>query len=127
MKEFLDLKVPDLVFISESKIFQSDIQALLQPIIHEYDYFLNSEDLHCYEDTYNQSFSYGGTLILWKRKLSSFVSVFPVKTSAFLPIILKLPGAAISAHIALYLPTRGRYSKFFDKVATLRLCLSDIQ
>ena len=121
------MKSPDLVFISESQTFQSDIKAILLPICHKYEYFLNSDDLHYFENTFNQSVSYGGTLVLWRKKLSSFVSLFPVKTPAFLPLILKLPRAVISAHIALYLPTGGRDSEFFDEVANLRFCLTEIQ
>ena len=42
LKEFLEENDPDLVFISESQTFQTDIKPILQPINHEYDFFLRS-------------------------------------------------------------------------------------
>ena len=127
LKEFLEENDPDLVFISESQTFQTDIKPILQPINHEYDFFLNSDDLHSPESTSNHSVSYGGTLVLWRRVLGPSLTIFPVETPAFTPLILKLPGFAVSVHIALYLPTRGRDSEFFHEIANLRLCLIDIQ
>ena len=127
LMDFLDTRAPDLVFISESQTFQSDIKPLMQTLQCKYDYFLNSDDLHSPEVSVKQAFSYGGTLLLWKNELTSFISIFPVDTPAFTPLILKAPETPVSAHIALYLPTQGKDQEFFNEIVNLRICLNDIQ
>ena len=46
LKDTLQLKKPSLVFLSESQIFQSDIDAAMVHVQGEYCYHLNSDDSH---------------------------------------------------------------------------------
>ena len=126
IKEFLQQKSPSMAFISESQAFQSDISPLMKHIQGEYCYFLNSEDLHDPDSALMRNTTAGGTLLLWKKSLDPFISIHPVETSAFTPLILKLPGCIISVHIALYLPTHGKDASFISELANLRICLEEL-
>ena len=66
-------------------------------------------------------------MILWKKTLDSFISVHTVSTTAFLPIIFSFPGAPISVHIALYLPTSGLESEFVEEISQLRLVVEELK
>ena len=57
---------------------------------------------------------------LWKKSFDPYVSVYPVHTSSFLPLVLSLPNAKISIHIALYLPTYGKDTEFVSELANLQ-------
>ena len=49
-----------------------------------------------------------------------------MQSSAFLPLVLKLPDSRTSVHVALYLPTHGRDAEFISELAGLQNCLDDI-
>ena len=45
LSEIVLSQLPDLVFISEPQIYQSDVDNLMMTVKHEYCYWLNSDDL----------------------------------------------------------------------------------
>ena len=90
-------------------------------------YSLNSDDLHDPELSLVKSKAVGGTLVMWRRCLDPYITVHPVQSSAFLPIVLQLPGAEISVHLALYLPTSGKEYEFVSELANLKNCLEDLR
>ena len=126
IKDFLALHSPGLVFISESQVFLSDIGILMKNIQGEYCYFLNSEDYHNPEIAMSNNTTSGGTLLLWRRDLDPFITVHPVHTTSFTPLVLKLPGIPTSIHIVIYLPTHGKDANFISELASLRLCMEEL-
>ena len=126
LKDTLQLKQPSLVFLSESQIFQSDIDAAMVHVQGEYCYYLNSDDSHDPELPLVKNHSLGGTLLLWAKSLDPYITVHPVSTCSFSPLILKLPGFQSSIHVALYLPTHGKDSEFVSELADLKICLEEL-
>ena len=117
---------PSMGFISETQVFQADITTLMKHIEGNYCYFLNSEDLHDPDAAMMRNSTTGGTLLLWRRDLDPFVSIPPVKSSSFTPLVLNLPGYAPTVHIALYLPTHGRDTAFVSELVNLRAYLQEL-
>ena len=115
------------MFLSEPQVFQADIKGFLTNVQHEYYFSLNSDDLYDPELALMKSKAVGGTLALWRRWLDPFISVHPVQSSAFLPLILQLPGAVTSVHLALYLPTSGKEYEYVSELASLKNCLDDLK
>ena len=126
LKDILQQKSPCLGFISESQIFQSDAPALMKHIQAEYSYFLNSEDLYDPEIAMVKNRTAGGTLLLWRKCLDPYVTIHLVLTTAFTPLVLKIPGVQISIHIVIYLPTHGKDAGFVSELADLRLCIEEL-
>ena len=118
--------MPNFAFLSEPQTFQTDVHHFLKYLDGQYSFHLNSDDLQDPNLPLVQSRSYGGTLVLWKCELDPFVTVHLSPSSAFQPIILKLPGCRISAHVAIYLPTAGKDSEFISELADLQNCLEEI-
>ena len=58
--------------------------------------------------------------------MEPYITVHPVHSSAFLPLVLKLHDTRTSVHIALYLPTHGRDAEFVSDLASLKNCIDDI-
>ena len=127
LSEVLLSKLPDLVFLSEPQIYQCDIGIPMKTVCHEYCYWLNSDDLYDQDLPLVKSKAKGGTLALWRKWLDPYISVHPVQSTAFLPLILQLPGAQTSVHIAVYLPTSGKDYEFISELADLKNCLDEIQ
>ena len=119
--------LPDIVFLSEPLVFQTDIQSCLNTVQHEYCHSLNSSDLYDRDLPILKSRAIGGTLALWRRQLDPYISVYPVDTPAFLPLIVELPGAQTSVHIALYLPTSGKEYECVSELANLKNCLYNLK
>ena len=65
-------------------------------------------------------------MVLWKKSLDQYISIFPVPAASFLPIIFAPPGSPVSIHIGIYLPTSGREPEFLDESSKLRLCLDEL-
>ena len=118
--------MPDLVLLSEPQSYQTDIRQALDGVSHEYDFWLNSDDLQDPELPLVKPRAVGGTLALWRKWLDPYISVYPVQSSAFLPLVLKLPDSRTSVHVALYLPTHGRDAEFVSELASLQNCIEDI-
>ena len=98
----------------------------MQYIRGEYCFYLNLDDLHNPELPLIKNRSAGGTLCFWKKQLDPYVTVISVKTQSFLPVILKLTNFQISVHIALYLPTHSKDTKFISDLAELGICIEEL-
>ena len=127
LKTFTDLHKPDLVFISEPQIFQSELQHCMNYFSGEYSSSLNSEDFHNPELALFKTKAKGGTLVMWRNCLSPFITVIPVDTPAFLPVLLEVPNFLPSIHIALYLPTAGREAQYLQELSELKVCVEALQ
>ena len=92
----------------------------------QYVSYLNSEDVHDPELPFVKNRSVGGTLLLWNKWLDPYITVYPVSTCSFTPLILQLPGYQVSIHLALYLPTHGKDPEFVSDLASLRICLDEL-
>ena len=117
---------PDLVFLSESQIFQSDINLSMNYFRGEYSFSLNSEDLHDPELAFLKNKSKGGTLVMWKQSLDPYITLIPVDTPAFLPVLLQIPNIKPSIHIGVYLPTAGKETEFLTELSKLNDLLDEI-
>ena len=115
--ELLLSNLPDLVLLSEPQCYQSDIRQLMNGLVHEYDYHLNSDDLLDPDIPLAKSRAKGGTLALWRKYLDPYITIYQVQSSSFLPLILRLPDSRISVHVAIYLPTHGRDIEFLSELA----------
>ena len=127
LKNFADLLQPDFMFISEPNIFSHDIHDLMKYFISNYNFFLNSEDKYDPELPLAKNKTYGGTLAIWKLEHDAHVTVFPVTTTSFLPIIYSPLGASVSVHIALYFPTSGQETEFIEQIILLRTTILDLK
>ena len=93
----------------------------------EYTCELNSEDILDPDIALKKSKASGGTMIMWKTTLTKYVSVYPVKSTSFLPIIFNPPGSPVTVHIAIYLPTAGRDTEYVDQITMLGNVIEDIK
>ena len=118
--------LPDLVFLSEPQVYQTDINQYTTGIQHEYCYSLNSDDLMDPDLPLVKSRATGGTLAMWRKWLDPHISVYPTQSSAFLPLVLQLPSSRVSVHIAIYLPTHGKDAEFISELAGLKNCIEEI-
>ena len=116
----------DMAFLSEPKVFSHDMQKFMRHFAPDYCYYLNSDDKHDLDLPLSRSQAFGGTLVLWKSSLDSFISVHPVSTSSFLPVIYKPPDLPTSIHIALYLPTSGLEVEFIEELTKLTVVINDL-
>ena len=118
---------PDIIFLTETQLFDCDVQTVMSHMSGDYCYFLNSSDKYEPELALQNSKAYGGTMILWKRELHPFITVRPAQTSAFLPLVFKPPGAIPSIHVCVYLPTCGRDRAFHDDLSKLSEAIDILQ
>ena len=127
LRQILDSSVsPDLIFLSESKLFQPDVKlstALLSP---DYEFFLNSEDLYEPGLPLVANQAHGGTLTAWKSCLDPYISVLNTKSSRILPILLEIPNSQPTIHINIYLPTTGLDKQYIDELANLQNTIEDV-
>ena len=93
---------------------------------NEYLSSLNSADKHDPELPLIKSKAHGGTMVLWKQKFDPFITVFPVSTTAFLPIIFHPPGLTPSIHFAVYLPTLGQERQFLEELSKLSITIDQM-
>ena len=126
LKDALSLFMPNFVSLSEPQLFQCDLQQVMQHLEGEYCCHLNSDDLIDPELPLVKSKAHGGTMMLWSRQLDPYIEVISTSSSAFLPIIFKMPGLRISIHVTIYLPTHGKDSQFVSDLADLRNCLDEL-
>ena len=104
LAEILEQENISLAFLSEPQVYQCDISGIAQYIRHDYCYALNSDDLYDPELPLSGNNAKGGTMGMWRSSLDPYVKVVEVSSSAFLPLLLTLPGYCPSVHVALYLP-----------------------
>ena len=117
---------PDFIFLSEPNLYQCDLALNMNYFQGEYFAALNSEDLYDLELPLRKSKASGGTMILWKRCWDPFVSVVPVCSSSFLPVVFAPPNLPLSIHICVYLPTAGKEWEFVDNLSKLILCIEQL-
>ena len=117
---------PDFIFLSEPQIFANDLELSMKTFQGEYKCSLNSDDKYDPELPLIKSKAHGGTLVLWKIEHDPYVSIHPVSSSAFLPLIYDPPSSPLSIHIAVYLPTLGKESSFFEELAKLSDCIDEL-
>ena len=67
--------------------------------------------------------AFGGTMVMWRSNLGPYIKLIPTTTTAVLPVIVSLSGFAVTAHVAIYLPTSGKESEFVSALASLEACL----
>ena len=126
LKFLLELTKSDLVFLSEPKVFQHDLPSVMK-YFSDFKFSLNSEDLYDPEAPLVKNQTFGGTMVGWRNNLDPFIAVYPVSSTSYLPIILSLPGAPVSIHIAIYLPTSGQDLEFSEQITSLRVTLEDLK
>ena len=112
-----------LVFLSEPQAYQCELSSILQYINQEYCHSLNSEDIYETDLPLLRSKAKGGTMVLWRKYLDPHVKLIDVNSTAFLPLLLSMPGRCPSLHVALYMPTHGQDTEFVSELASLRNCL----
>ena len=123
LAEVLQSERCSLVFLSEPQAYQCDLPSIIQYIEHDYCYALNSDDLYDPDLPLDNSRAKGGTMLLWRKSLDPYVKLIKVSSSAFLPLLLTIPGYYPSVHVALYLPTHGQDTEFVSELASLKNCL----
>ena len=127
LKHFITMHSPDIILLSEPQIFNVDIDSQMRYLSGEYSFSLNSADKYDPELPLLKSRAHGGTMVLWKIDLDPFITVHPVTSTSFLPIIFQPPGSPCSIHICVYLPTLGQESKFIEEMAKLTITLDELE
>ena len=126
LKHYVDHHHADLIFLSEPQIFAHDLAKIMRPLAQDYQACLNSEDRYDPELPLIKSRTHGGTLVLWKSYLDPHVTVLPLTTTSFLPILFHPPGFLHTIHICVYLPTAGKESQFLDELAKLTIAVEEL-
>ena len=98
----------------------------MKPLSGEYESSLASDDIFDLELPFIKSKATGGTLILWKKKLDPHITILPIMSSSFHPLLLHPPGVPPTIHIAVYLPTSGKEAEFVSELSKLSLALDDL-
>ena len=98
----------------------------MRTLASEYFSSLNSADLFDPELPLLKSKANGGTMVLWRHKHDPFITVIPVPSTAFLPVIFHPPELVPSIHIAVYLPTMGKEMLFIDELSKLSIAIEDM-
>ena len=93
LKTFVDLVVPDFIFINETQTFQFEANTATDIFHSKYFYSLNSDDSFDQELPFIRNRSHGGTMVLWKQSLDQYVTLFPPISSSFLPILYHPAGS----------------------------------
>ena len=126
LSHFVNIHKPDLVFLSEPQIHSCNLDLAARPLSSTYLYSLNSADKYDPELPLVRSKAYGGTMVLWKIQHDPFITVHPVSSTAFLPVLFHPPGSTMSIHIAVYLPTLGKEVEFVEELSKLSVTIDDL-
>ena len=126
LKSVLSRSKPNFISLSEPQMFQCDAKQVMQHLEGEYCYHLNSDDLHDPELPLVKSRSLGGTMMLWNKEIDPYIEIINTTSTAFLPIVLKMPDLKVSIQVTIYLPTHGKDSEFVSDLADLRNCLDEL-
>ena len=124
LKYFVDMMVPDFIFLNETQIFQFEEHLATDLFRDNYCHSLNSDDIFDPELPFIKNRSIGGTMILWKSSLDPFVTVLPKASASFLAILFHPPGSPPSIHVSLYLPTSGKETQFIEELSKVRIFLN---
>ena len=92
----------------------------------DYEFYLNSEDLHDNDLPLTHSRAKGGTMVLWHISLSPYIRVLPTSSSSFVSVLLSPPNILPSVHTGVYLPTAGRDGEWLNAMAELEHHLMEI-
>ena len=92
----------------------------MELFLHNYLFYLNSEDRHDPFLSLTHSRAHGGTLAMWRRELDPYITILEPVSSRILVLILDKPGFQISAHIAIYLTTSGHDAQYMQDLALLQ-------
>ena len=92
----------------------------------EYCYALNSADKYDPELPLVKPKAHGGTMVLWKVCHDPYISLHPVSSPSFLPLIFNPPNHPVSVHVAVYLPTHGQDREFIEELTSLEVCLHEL-
>ena len=117
---------PDFIFLSEPQLYTNDLDMAMKALQGEYCASLNSADVYDPEIPLLKSKAHGGTMTLWKIEHDPFVSVCPVSSTSFLPIVFHPPSSPPSIHIGIYLPTLGQESQFIDEMSKPTICIEEL-
>ena len=98
----------------------------MRTLASEYFSSLNSADLFVPDIPLLKSKANGGTMVLWRHKHDLFITVIPVPSTAFLPVIFHPTELVPSIHIAVYLPTMGKEMLFIDELSKLSIAIEDM-
>ena len=126
LAEILNREKSYLAFLSEPQVYQCDLPNITQYISHDYCFALNSDDIYDPDLPMVSSKALGGTMVLWRKCLDPYVKVIQTVSSAYLPILLTVPGCQPSVHVALYLPTHSKDAEFVSVLASLMTCLDSL-
>ena len=126
LRNLTDYHRPQLLFLSEHMLFQSDLPGIVQYFRGEYSFSLNSEDLYNPELSLTSSRAKGGTLVMWEKRLDPYLSVHLFSSPAFLPVVIDIPGFKTMIHIAVYLPTSGKEAEFLDELSNLKNAVENL-
>ena len=126
LQYFLHLHNPDFVLLSEPQAFACDIDNIMAFVQNEYGYYLNSPDKYDSSLPLQRSRASGGTMMMWKKDLDPYVTLFPPISPAALPIIFHPPGAVKSLHVSVYLPTCGLEHEYIEELSNLSMLLQQL-
>ena len=127
IRQLADAYSPDLILLSEPWLFQCDSQLVTQLLNPQYKMLLNSDDVYDPELPLLHSNTSGGTMLMWTIENDPYVTVVPVDSTSFLPMVFSPPGHAPSIHIAVYLPTHGQENEFMSELANLSLSIDQLR
>ena len=126
LKELLNREAPQIIFLSETQVYSSDVANLMTYFQGEYCVHSNSEDCFNLDLPLLKSRATGGTLTMWRKELDPFITVHPSPSSAILPLIFHPQGFAVSIHVNVYLPTQGREAEFMEDMSKLSALIEEL-
>ena len=106
--------------------FSYDVDNIMAYLRKDYEFSLNSPDKFYLSLPMTKSKAYGGTMLLWKRELDPYVTLYPPTSCAALPIIFEPPGTGKSVHVCVYLPTCGRDLEFIEELTKLAVLIQQL-
>ena len=86
LHHFISEYDPDFVLLSEPQTFACDVDNIMAYLRKDYEFSLNSPDKFDLSLPMTKSKAYGGTMLLWKRELDPYVTLYPPTSCAALPI-----------------------------------------
>ena len=127
LKDICNEFKPDLIFLSEPQMLQCDLELMVTYLAGDYKSSLNSHDIYDPELPLISAKPKGGTMILWKLQHHPFITVFPVASTSYIPVIFDPPDLATTIHICVYFPTNGQDQSFIDDIALLSADLQSLR
>ena len=63
---------------------------------------------------------------MWRKDHDPFITIIPVQSSSFLPLVFDPPDSECTIHVGVYLPTAGQDAEFIGELAELDSLLIDM-